>query len=82
MALFGPETEPGLLQDKEGNTPLHYAAGYGRGEFVKDLIDAGAKGFKKNTHGHTPFDLVLMEKKNPINQDMELMKLLEVASST
>lgn len=69
-------------EDKEGNTPLHYAAGYGRGEFVKDLIDAGAKGFSKNQHSHTPYDLVKMEKKNPINGDHELMKLLEVASST
>lgn len=46
------------MQDSQGNSPLHYAAGYGRAEFVKDLIDAGAKGFKKNKSGHTPFDLV------------------------
>ena len=47
-----------IMQDSQGNNPLHYAAGYGRAEFVKDLIDAGAKGFKKNKSGHTPFDLV------------------------
>lgn len=46
------------IQDTQGNAPLHYAAGYGRGEFVKDLIDAGAKGFSQNDNGHTPFDLV------------------------
>ena len=46
------------VQDTQGNTPLHYAAGYGRGEFVKDLIDAGAKGFSQNNNGHTPCDLV------------------------
>ena len=27
-------------------------------EFVKDLIDAGAKGFSKNNQDHTPCDLV------------------------
>ena len=46
------------LQDSQGNNALHYAAGYGRAEFVKDLIDSGAKGFKKNKSGHTPFELV------------------------
>ena len=25
---------------------------------MKDLIDAGAQGFSKNSSGHTPFDLV------------------------
>lgn len=45
-------------RDSKGNTPLHYAAGYGRGEFVKLLLEAGADGKAINEADHTPLVLL------------------------
>jgi len=44
--------------DSKGNTPLHYAAGYGRGDFVKRLLAAGALGTAVNESGRKPLQLV------------------------
>jgi Ankyrin repeats (many copies) len=45
-------------KDSKGNTPLHYAAGYGRVPLVQRLIEAGAIGSAQNSSGHTPIQLV------------------------
>lgn len=48
----------GLLQDSKGNTPLHYAAGYGRIDIIEPLLEAGCSGRAANSKGHTPYELV------------------------
>ena len=40
------------------NTPLHYAAGYGRVEVCKVLLELGANTKAKNETGKTALDLV------------------------
>ena len=65
------------LQDSKGNTPLHYAAGYGRGEVVLLLLDAGANAAAKNATGKTPLALVRLSKDNPINADEDILYKLE-----
>lgn len=44
-------------KDSKLNTPLHYAAGYGRVQALKLLLEAGADGSAKNETGKTPADL-------------------------
>ncbi len=39
------------------NTPLHYAAGYGRPAIARMLLDAGADKAAQNNTGKTPLDL-------------------------
>ena len=46
------------LVDAKKNTPLHYAAGYARPEFVKRLLQAGSSKSPKNDSNHTALDLV------------------------
>lgn len=48
------------LESKDGkaNTPLHYAAGYARPDFVKRLLQAGASKSPRNDSNHTAFDLI------------------------
>lgn len=45
-------------QDSKGNTPLHYAAGYGRTDVIAALLEAGCSGRTHNSKGHTPYELV------------------------
>ena len=47
-----------LLQDNKGNSPLHYAAGYGRPSLVQPLLQQGSDGKLKNATGHTPYGLL------------------------
>lgn len=49
---------PPHVQDGKGNTPLHFAAGYARGELARRLIEAGANGAVENVNGNTPLELV------------------------
>lgn len=46
------------LQDSKGNSPLHYAAGYGRAEATQVLLEAGCTAADPNGSGHRPFELV------------------------
>lgn len=41
----------------QGNTPLHYAAGYGRPQLVELLLTRGANKAAKNDSGKTAYDL-------------------------
>ena len=59
------------------NTPLHYAAGYGRGDAVALLLEAGADTKALNGTGKTARDLVALSAENPINQDEDLIYKLE-----
>ncbi len=46
------------MQDSKKNTPLHYAAGYGRSALVRQLLEAGAKAAADNASGQSALDLV------------------------
>jgi len=48
-----------LIQDKKGNSLLHYAAGYGRSEFLPKLLDSKTKELLNsvNEDGQTPLDV-------------------------
>ena len=47
------------VTDRDGNTPLHYAAKFSLFEIVKLLIDGGAKVSSPNKDGETPLDLAV-----------------------
>lgn len=63
-------------KDTKDNTPLAYAAGYGRPEFVSMLLDRGASTSARNANGLTPVELVKKAPTNPINADAALMERL------
>ena len=54
--------------DGKGNTPLHYAAGYGRGDIVKLLVKAGANVKAQNGDGQTPAAIVRWAGEGPHHQ--------------
>lgn len=64
--------------DAKGNTPLHYAAGYGRPGVVRLMLDAGSNKAAKNANGKTPYDLAVAGKNNgnPVNEDASLLEAL------
>ena len=47
------------IQDDQGNTPLHIAAGIGNDEIVKTLLKVGAENKIRNKRGQTPFEMSL-----------------------
>lgn len=57
--------------DKNKNTALHYAAGYGRKECVELLLKNGAAVTLQNMDGKTPIDVA------KLNNQHEVLKLLE-----
>ncbi|KAF3603168.1 hypothetical protein F2Q69_00032825 [Brassica cretica] len=57
--------------DKNKNTPLHYAAGYGRKECVSLLLENGAAVTLQNLDEKTPIDVA------KLNNQLEVVKLLE-----
>ena len=50
------------LHDNEGNTPLHYAAAWGKIDIVRILIQQGANAFVKNNSGYAPSDHAYSDK--------------------
>lgn len=46
------------LMDHQGNTALHYAAGYGRVDALRMLLDAGANAAEVNGNGKNALELV------------------------
>ncbi len=46
------------VTDAQGNTALHYAAGYGRVDALKLLLDAGANAAEVNGNGKNALELV------------------------
>ena len=46
------------MQDDKGNTPLHYACGYGRSALAGKLLEAGAKAAVENGSSQLPLDLI------------------------
>jgi YidC/Oxa1 family membrane protein insertase len=74
------------VKDPADSTPLHYAAGYGRLEIARALIDAGALPTLKKG-GQSPADLAriganMTEGKNPVARDAALMARLECSQAT
>lgn len=63
--------------DSKKNTPLHYAAGYGRSKTAELLLAAGADKTAQNETGKTAFQLVTMEPRNPLNQEAQLLQKLQ-----
>ena len=45
-----------MVQDDDGNTPLYYAANFGKGENIQTLLAAGADAKVKDHSGKTPWD--------------------------
>jgi len=48
--------------DRSGNSGVHYAAGYGRTELVRYLLETGCAAGLANTKGQTPLALAVMNK--------------------
>jgi ankyrin repeat protein len=57
--------------DKNNNTALHYAAGYGREDCVELLLKNGAAVTLRNLDGKTPIDVA------KLNNQAAALKLLE-----
>jgi ankyrin repeat protein len=57
--------------DKNKNTPLHYAAGYGRVDLVEHLVDSGADITLRNNDGKSPLDVA------KLNDQDDVVKALE-----
>lgn len=68
-------------QDSKDNTPLHYAAGYGRGAIVEILLEAGSNVGAKNATGKTPLDLIKLSEENPLNKDEDIVYKLQAQSA-
>lgn len=65
--------------DSKGNTPLMYAAGYGRPDLVALLLDAGANAAAKNANGKTAADLTA-DPRNPLNASGDVLARLKAAA--
>jgi len=63
--------------DSKDNTPLHYAAGYGREAAVALLLDAGADVSVQNSTGKTAADLAKLDERNPLSKNAELLARME-----
>ena len=44
-----------MVQDDDGNTPLHYAANFDKDENIQTLLAAGADAKVKDNSGKTPW---------------------------
>ena len=70
-------------QDSKQNTPLHYAVGYGRIEYVRHLLSAGASAQARNATGKTPHAIALesADKGNPVAKEADIMALLAAGAA-
>ena len=50
-----------MAADKYGDTPLHFAAGFGHAEATTALLDAGADPHIINHEGDRPIDMARQE---------------------
>ena len=57
--------------DKNKNTPMHYAAGYGRVDLVELLVEHGASVTLRNNDGKSPVDVA------KLNDQDDVVKALE-----
>ena len=57
--------------DKNKNTPLHYAAGYGRADVCKFLVDAGASVTLRNQDGKSPLDVAKLNDQDDVVAALE-----------
>ena len=67
-------------RDGKGNTPVHYAAGYGRGAALRLLLGAGGDVGARNGEGQAPADVVRASPANPLNQEAAVMAVLDGAA--
>lgn len=58
------------IQDKQGNTPMHWAVEQGNLAKVQTLAGQGAKLLPKNRSGHTPLDAAVWKGSVPIMQEL------------
>jgi ankyrin repeat protein len=58
-------------KDKNNNTPMHYAAGYGRVDIVELLVEAGGSVTTKNVDGKSALDVA------KLNDQDDVVKALE-----
>jgi ankyrin repeat protein len=61
----GANTE---AKDKDGNTPLHFASGYGHLSVVKALLSGGANMFEANNYGRLPIHLAVRFGKSAVSK--------------
>ncbi|GFH15748.1 ANK_REP_REGION domain-containing protein [Haematococcus lacustris] len=64
--------------DSLGNTPLHYAAGYGRDMLVMLLLDAGADKSARNANKKAAVDLATADPRNPVSQKPDIVSRLKL----
>jgi ankyrin repeat protein len=57
--------------DKNKNTPLHYAAGYGRADVCKMLVDNGASVTLRNLDGKSPLDVAKLNDQEDVVSALE-----------
>jgi len=69
--------------DSKQNTPLHYAVGYGRAEYARLLLNAGASCAARNSTGKTAHDIALEStaKGNPIAKEADVMEKLAAGAA-
>merc|ERR1719482_377691 len=65
--------------DAKGNTPLHYAAGYGRPGAARALLERGASPAVLNSNGKRPIEVARMNSDNPLLQDAGLVAKMDAA---
>ncbi|KAJ9514119.1 hypothetical protein QJQ45_002227 [Haematococcus lacustris] len=76
--LLIEEGAPLEATDSLVNTPLHYAAGYGRDMLVMLLLDAGADKSARNANKKAAVDLATADPRNPVSQKPDIVSRLKL----
>jgi hypothetical protein len=78
----GADVHSAGSRDKHSNTPLHFAARYGKTEAARCLLDSKSDGMRLNANGFTPLDLAA---ENRHTETVSLLKkygaVLELSST-